>query len=192
MPFFRRDAARKYARWHAMTVCHDGAVPYLDAKGVTKYKRVKALTPYADVAWGTDEYPNDCTHFISCCLGDHDGTHNGKGSGIPGGGLPIKQHDAIGLAYGITGAPAMVKYLGDRGFAKMLGAEKMSRQDATKLMGQMDMGDVIAYAKTKTGGYEHLAMHMYTGHIACHTDCRLDKMWTEIKYECITLLRIVY
>ena len=92
----------------------------------------------------------------------------------------------------ITGAPRLVSYLINRGFAKVIGNEKMPRSEISKPINSLEMGDIIAYSSTNKGGYEHLAIHLYGGNIACHTACRLDVPWTDIKYNNISLLHITY
>ena len=194
MPKYNRDQARRYARWYALCVCHDGAVAFTKTKGnveTTYFKHYPPLTSLVHMPYGPDEHQNDCTHFISCCIGDHGGFQMGKGNGIAGG-VPIKSHDAIAHAYGIMGAPRFVKYVLDRGYAKLVGTERMPRAEAEKHIKSLDMGDIIGYAESPTGGYLHLVLHLYDGHIACHTSARIDRPWTDIGYNYNTLLQIVY
>src|SRR5262245_39334660 len=72
---YNRDQARRYARWYANAVCHDGAVACVRS-GRTVFERYDPLTNLRGVIIdGAD----DCTHFISCCIGHHGGSHLGKG-----------------------------------------------------------------------------------------------------------------
>ena len=85
MPSYNRDQARRYARWYANNVCHDGAVACVRS-GKTVFESYSSLTNLRGVFInGAD----DCTHFISCCIGHHHGLHLGKGGGQPGGGIPL-------------------------------------------------------------------------------------------------------
>lgn len=189
---YDRDQARHYARYYAKAVCHDGAVFTGGGGGGLG---VEHFDPGESLSDKNIDGENDCTHFISCCVGDHKGVHNKHTGGKAGGGIPITAHDAIGWGYGITSAPRMVDYLLNRGFAKPIGGQKVFRSTAAPDIEKLEMGDLIAYAASSNGGYTHMAFHLYQGKIACHTNCRLDKDWTDIGVSYgshVTLLQVVY
>jgi putative amidase-like protein len=188
MPRYNRLDARTYARFYALNVCHDGAVAC-----VRFGKTVFEHQPPLSVLKGRSiDGQDDCTHFISCCIGHNGGVHLGKGGGQPGGGIPISP-DFFQEAYGITGAPRLVKYLIERGFASVIGMERLpNNYGIDHLIKNLELGDLIAYASTEKGGYAHMAFYLPEGNIACHTDCRLDQPWTDVILPYITLLHITY
>ena len=60
-------------------------------------------------------------------------------------------------------APKLVKYLLDKGYAKVVGRPKMRKsRDVVDLINkELHMGDVIAYSSASTGnGYGQMAMHL--------------------------------
>lgn len=110
---------------------------------------------------------DDCTHFISCCIGERPGE--------AGGGLPITYKqlgEPPSAPYGIVRVGTMVDYLVyKRKFAELV-AEKST--DDSKI-GELAFGDLVAYFNTKLGFYSHLAILLGGGKIACHTYCRSDQ-----------------
>ena len=187
MAKYNRDQARMYARWYANNVCHDGAVACVRSSKTV----FEVYKPLEDLKNKDIDGENDCTHFVSCCIGHHGGVFAGKGGGQAGGGLPIPA-DFPAKAYGILGVPRMVKHLTEKGFAKFIGKEKMPRSDVPALIPQLQLGDLIAYAHGAAGGYAHLVIHLYSGNIACHTSCRLDLPWSDVGISHISLLHITY
>jgi hypothetical protein len=126
---------------------------------------------------------DDCTHFISCCIGQLDGEETG--------GLKIRgmwgspPHDP----YGISRVGSLVDYLlaraGERRFTSKKRAviEGNERTTDNRVIGQLDHGDLIAYWHPNEI-YTHLAMYLGGGKIASHTysrsdlpDCTWDNDW---------------
>jgi len=186
MPY-NREQARKYASAYAWKVCHDGSIAVDGSKLYEKAKPGSKMSLYDF----SDE--NDCTHYISCCIGDHGGIPFGskKRTGIPGGGLKITLQTAIQKGYGCSSAPKMVAYL-LKNHAKLVGTEKMRVTKSVTELAQhkSEKGDLIAYAETKTGGYKHMAFNLWHGYISCHTDCRYGDQFTAIHWKYVTLLKI--
>lgn len=121
---------------------------------------------------------DDCTHYISCCIG--------LSPGDWGGGIPITYRQLgspPNAPYGITRVSTMVEYLlGNKTFnkkgttfAKLIG-DKTSDDSLIK---KLDPGDLIAYWNNdkdskRYKSYTHLAMYLGNHKIGSHTYCRFD------------------
>jgi hypothetical protein len=139
----------------------------------------------------------DCTHFVSCCIGEP----HGKGFHIDetAGGLPILYRqfgEPPSGPYGITNVDTMVHYLiqpgvlklrdkiinwrvkrGNRDpFAKII-AEKRTEDEINKekLLNSLKPGDLIAYSHSGINDFVHMTIYLGNGKIACHTYCRSDQ-----------------
>ena len=122
---------------------------------------------------------NDCTHFLSCCIGEPPG-------GESAGGLPITIRQA-GIPpkapYGIVRVSTLVDYLtsndsqwrnkrpGKNPYAQIIGEK--STNDS--LINNLSAGDLIAYFSTQSNRYTHMAIYLGDNKIACHTYCRSDQ-----------------
>ena len=108
---------------------------------------------------------DDCTHFISCCIG--------QPPGGTGGGIPITVNE-LGLwpnaPYGIVNVHTMVDYLTKRHFVDVIGKQST---DAS-LIQQLVPGDLIAYWSIALAAYSHLAMYLGGGIIGSHSLSRSD------------------
>lgn len=130
--------------------------------------REHALLPDgSQIAW---ENLDDCTHFISCCIGQRTGQRCG--------GLKIsyRQLGAPPRApYGIVRVSTMVEFLAGRipGHPKyaQIVAEKSEDDSHIK---KLVPGDLIAYFNKMRGRYSHLAMVLEGEKIACHSYSRSD------------------
>ncbi len=180
-PKYDRGAALDYARKHWRKPCDDGfialgpssgrdmiTVPdgtvfeHEDATATTSAREHALLPDGSRIEWRDLD---DCTHFISCCIGQRPGERCG--------GLPItyRQLGAPPDApYGIVRVPTMVQYLVGKRYAEIV-AEKST--DDTKV-DQLAFGDLVAYFNVRRGFYSHLAILLGAGKIACHTYSRSD------------------
>jgi hypothetical protein len=145
----------------------------------------------------------DCTHFMSCVIGQTSGTINIGGADIQlfGGGLPISQPYAHSGVYGHDTVPRLIGDLVSRGFATIVGRQFIPRNDAASdIIGALQPGDILAYAaKDNRDHYEHLAMIVaLTGantadadvKIACHTKNRFGITYLDVPFPWVTMLRM--
>jgi len=108
---------------------------------------------------GTD----DCTHFLSCCIG--------KPPNGTAGGLSVPQDFPTG-PYGVIACQRLFDWLKSQPNAKLV-VEKKS--DPT-LISQISAGDLIFYWNASLGRYHHAGMFLGSPSyaIACHTYSRSD------------------
>src|SRR5262249_37693456 len=140
---------------------------------------------------------NDCTHFISHCIGKPPEI---KINGIPirGGGLPITQpFKSLGV-YGHTTTPTLIQHLVNWGFATVVGppfVNTATESTRTMISEQLRPGDLLGYASQSGnsimhGKYEHLAILVGPTSIACHTASRFGEPFTAVwRYPWLTLLK---
>ncbi|SDJ51345.1 Putative amidase domain-containing protein [Paraburkholderia steynii] len=107
---------------------------------------------------------DDCTHFVSSCIGQR------------GGGLPVTGDFSAG-PYRIISANKLVTYLITKKSAEFKGEK--TTDDHTDLL---QPGDIIGYFKKSKGRYVHLALYAGGGNIYCHTysrspTCTWDHNW---------------
>jgi hypothetical protein len=180
-PSYDRAAALDYARKFWLQPCDDGFIALDSSTGMIKVPdgtvfehefdsagnnagREHALLPDgARIEWIDLD---DCTHFISCCIGQRPGERCG--------GLPItyRQLGAPPDApYGIVRVSTMLKYLVDKGYARIV-AEKSIDE---KKIEQLGFGDLVAYFNLAGGFYSHLAILLGGGKIASHSYSRSDR-----------------
>jgi hypothetical protein len=185
---YNRSAAVNYARRYWNIPCNDGIVAlsrrdkgyFEKVPAGTKFihefdqasnslKREHALKPDGTrIEW---KDLDDCTHYISCCIG--------QPPGETGGGIPLMRQlgSPPNRPYGIVRVSTMVDYLlGNIGqapykYAQAVGTEKTSD---SSLISHLDPGDLIAYWHIAKKRYSHLTMYLGSGKIACHTYCRSD------------------
>lgn len=185
---YDRDGAIAYARKFWLRPCDDGFIALGPRSGRT-FAAVPAGTRFehepgppaaehavlpdgSQIPWA---HLDDCTHFISCCLGARPGERSG---GID---IAYRQLGAPPAApYGIVRVSTMVSYLVRQGLARVV-AEK-SADD--RMIDSLAPGDLVAYFNLRLGLYSHLALLLPDHRIACHTygrsddpGCRWDNHW---------------
>ncbi len=127
-------------------------------------------TDYVELDQGTEVSGGwDCTHFISCCVGDEE---NQKGGGIP---VPSR----VPPTYGEPGAQNFVDFLLEEGYA-----EEVSSVD------QLHVGDVIAYDHNGDGHIQHNALYLGNGEISYHSSCNFGADWELSDDETYTFLHM--
>jgi hypothetical protein len=169
MPY-DRDKAVQYASTYWDRVCHDGRVVATKDDNSIKIEKYDAGESFNNINISGE---NDCTHFISCCIGF-------------GGGLPITVTDFFGV-YGIVSANKLVKYL----IAQELVTEvtvQAKKKDAEEKISQLEKGDIIAIYDNKR--YAHLTLHLGNGLIAAHTSSRYKNKFTIYTADGFTFLHI--
>jgi hypothetical protein len=208
---YNRKAALAYAELFAKRVCHDGMVAARPLN--LKFQRGR---PFSELkSNGPIQGEDDCTHFISCCVGIVQGpikldgiTHH-----LRGGGINLN-HPIPGI-YGETFTPRAVGQLQMKGGLRIVHPQFMD-MDKDQGAGGVNVtraairknlrtGDLLAYASDKilnridgTGHYGHMAMIATLNStnnpgkvgIACHTAERFDVDFTDVKsFPFVTLLR---
>ena len=107
---------------------------------------------------------DDCTHFISCCIGTP--------PSIQAGGLAITSEFSGPPKgpYGIIAVERMLSFLRKQNFVNVIG----DKSEDINLIKQLQWGDLIAYFHPNFGRHTHLVMYLGKGKVACHTYCRSD------------------
>jgi Putative peptidoglycan binding domain len=190
---YNRSLALDYAKTFFNRICSDGKHAMKTGypakiNGV----RLKPGMPHADIGPLVGE--EDCTHFMSCCIGrppviSIDGTPM-KGGQLP---LTVATHMKKAGAYGQDFVENLVTQLKLRKFATVVLPEFMPitfSLTRKAIVENLKPGDLIAYAgKEKTSSYGHLAMMVSSTGIACHSSSRNDKDFTEPPFPLVTLLK---
>lgn len=172
---YNRAGALAYARKYWNVACDDHFIALSTVAAAVKVPagttfvhesdppQEHALKPDGSVIPWSDL--DDCTHFISCCIGQRPGETTG---GLP---ITIKQlGQPPSDPYGIVRVSTMVNYLINKRYVKFL-AEKT---DDASFVNQLKPGDLIAYFNQDRERYSHMALYLGDGKIACHTYCRSD------------------
>jgi hypothetical protein len=132
---------------------------------------VEVAPPAGGVGWAALD---DCTHFVSCCIG--------RVPGSRGGGLPIPtpaDYFHPNGPYGFVRVSRLKQFLLSKGLAGVVGAERTT--DAAAIRG-LSRGDLVLYHDTD-GKDIHFAILLGDGtadtpqrrvRIACHTYARSD------------------
>jgi hypothetical protein len=201
--------ALTYAAFFWDKVCHDGRIA-LDTKHGGYPAEIKdaagnkiKLSPGLPLETFGPFVPGDedCTHFISCCVGNtthqvntFDRTRGKVVVTLRGGGLHIpspfqeKYH-----VYGQTYAPNLVYVLKAKG-AKVMGEfmPRESPETRVAVLRHLNMGDILAYAdRPDNDRYKHMAILVGPSQIACHTYRRRCEPFTDIKkWPLVTLLKL--
>lgn len=137
----------------------------------------------------------DCTHFVSCCIG-RPPTMKMAGVDIQGGNLPLQTapHVKAAGAFGRDTVPEMVPHLVSAKLATIVGPQFQPRDlplTRHNIVTKLQPGDLIAYAsKDKPGSYEHLVILVGPTAIACHTRSRFGPEFDTIGFPWVTLLRL--
>jgi len=113
---------------------------------------------------------DDCTHFISCCIGERPGQKTG---GLP---IPYKQlGEPPSDPYGIVRVSTMVDFLIGKLNKKIKYASLLAeKSEDESLITKLQPGDLIAYFHKAEKQYTHMAIYLGDGKIACHTYSRSD------------------
>jgi len=166
---YARAAALAYGRAHWNQPASDlyiggsfGGTPYRNVPVGTVFVHddVPAAPEHAALPNGTQipwSQLDDCTHFISNCIGN------------PGGGLPVPRDFPTG-PYGILSANRLASKLDDLGWVDITQYPTTSSAP----IGKLSSGDLIGYFKISENRYIHLAMYLGGNKILCHTYCRSD------------------
>jgi V8-like Glu-specific endopeptidase len=195
-PKYDRAKAVDYARNFAFKPCSDGFI-MLDAtrtavtlRGMPTVRvpsdaKIVATSANSDrlenadgsifkLSDGTDltfELMDDCTHFISCCIGTP--------PGATAGGLKIRRQWGSGTEnpYGISrvgGDPGDPPGLIDVIKNNKLAVEVATRTDDPSKIALLEPGDLIAYFLVGKNIFTHLAIYLGDEKIATHTISRVD------------------
>jgi hypothetical protein len=201
---YDRPAAVAYANLFAKRVCHDG---WVAAK--PRSVQFQAGRPLKEVR-GLIADEDDCTHFISCCVGRVHRTVivDGVPRLVRSGGIDLHSpmdhpHLNPGL-YGEITTPRAFGQLQIRGGGRIvhpqfmdLKPEKGAAVEVTRaaIRKNLRTGDILAYAENKhlhkdgTGNYGHLALVVSVDPnlhgsdrvgIACHTIARFGEDFTDV------------
>jgi hypothetical protein len=186
--------ALTYAGTFWNRVCHDARVATKKGYPDT-INRVK-LAPgmlFSDV--GAIDREEDCTHFLSCCVGQVEAKVkiNGREFRFRGGGLkipcPFKKEGVYGETYAPRGVGALIANR-----AKFVPPQfHVTNYDATRqaIRTQLQPGDVLAYAsKEDLDHYEHMVILVGPDKIACHTRMRFFADYNDISFPWVTLLKL--
>lgn len=196
---YNRSAAIAYARAYWTAVCTDEYVaikqsPFfkkLDSAAVfLRTTRTDFRTEVARPSSGPDipiDDLEDCTHFISCCLGSPPG-------GV-GGGIPITQD--FTTIYGRLSADRLYKDLVNQSRVEIV-AEKKTYSEAESALASLQAGDLVFYFDSPRNRYGHSAFYLAGAgkRIACHTYCRCDvnndypQAWNSVNLPLCTLLKV--
>jgi D-alanyl-D-alanine carboxypeptidase len=180
---YDRDGAVAYARKFFLRPCDDqfialGAsagknfvkvpagtkfVHEFEPDGTNKRREHALLPDGTQIPW---EHLDDCTHFISCCIGERPGERSG------GLKITIKQLGEPPTApFGIVRVSTMVDFLVRSKLAKIIGEKS---EDDT-LITKLQPGDLVAYFNKSRKVYSHMALLLPGNKIACHTYGRSDQ-----------------
>jgi hypothetical protein len=166
---YDRDAALSYARQYWLSPTSDGYVageignkPFVQVPDGTVFVHdggpdapEHALLPDGTVIpW---KQLDDCTHFVSCVVGE------------PGGGLSLPRDFPSG-PYGILGADRLVHAFLNRGYVEVIPVADKSDPGLERIT----PGDVIGYYRKSARSYAHLVIYAGDENIICHTYCRSD------------------
>jgi GH24 family phage-related lysozyme (muramidase) len=191
---YDRSAAVAYARKFANKACSDGFMMLDDRTTKVTFRGMPVAKVPADAnivrdgdgadhvekADGspfrlsdgtklTSREMDDCTHFISCCIGQPPGD---TGGGIE---VPTKMwgDPKANNPYGISRVQSLITFLKDN---KLVSVVAERTRDKSKISG-LDAGDVIAYFNPDKSSFTHLALYLGGGKVAAHTISRLDEAW---------------
>jgi hypothetical protein len=183
---YNRAKALAYARKYCNKICSHGyisidrittspPIPYLAIPAGTTFVQKYAngqfqdewiKTPAGTLIQLSARAPqlDDCTHFVSCCLGSP--------PNATAGGLHI--HRDYNTIYGCLGADRLFNQLKADRLIHVV-AERQTFSQATSHIGSLQAGDLIFYC-TNALPYHHSALYMADSmkRISCHSYCHSD------------------
>jgi hypothetical protein len=190
---YDRKAAVAYARKFAYRACSDGFMFLDDRNTRGEYVRLPDTATIVKDSDNADHVENadgtpfklsdgtaltfhvmdDCTHFVSCCIGRPPGGAAG-GIQVPVNtwGDPTQGKNP----YGISRVSSLLTFVESLERRKVL-RTVATKTDDDKKISLLEPGDVIAYFNTDAGEYTHLALYLGDGKIATHTVSRIDEPW---------------
>jgi len=196
-----------YARMYALIyagifwdkVCHDARVATKQGYP-TKINNVTLTSGLPFTQVGAISGEEDCSHFISCCVGQGRGKLRvgGRDIDVYGGGLQIPSPFANAKVYGETYAPRLVGAL-IANKSKVISRQFLPTHDFNTrdaIVRNLGPGDILAYAsKDSAARYEHVCIIVGqpTSNrvpIAWHTRHRLGQDYTDVYFPWVTLLKL--
>lgn len=180
---YTRMFALIYAAHYAHRVCSDG--------------RICTKTGYPTVTPGTlieeirpkPAHEEDCTHFISCCIG-RPPVVSVNGFAIGGGGLPLTGQ--IRGVYGHVGVKHLIDELKVRKYARVVASHLDKKDPATAklIRSQLAPGDLLAYSDPNHT-YQHFGLMVGPyGEVACHSISRHGDDFKDVGWPLVTLLKL--
>jgi hypothetical protein len=191
--------ARMFALIYAATfhnrICSDGRIATKAGYPLSLPNGVKLTPgiPFAETGFIAGQ--EDCTHFISCCIG-RPPVMKFNGIDVPGGGLHIQtaSHMANVGAYGQDYVPNLLAYLVSHRMATIIQPQfRPTTYHVTRdaILLNLRPGDLIAYAsKDDARKYEHFAILVGPTTIACHTQSRYGDEYDRVPHSWATLLQL--
>jgi len=172
---YNRTNASNYANYYCDKYCHDGYY-YLTSGALNTNSTTCSKQIDSDYEPGAD-----CAHFVSCCIGDHQGSCSNADNKHPGGGLKLGKDHPENNAYGRSSCLNLATDLLNKGYAVSVSP-----------VDELEKGDVIIYnySNNKTF-YEKDKNHhavFYTGNSKVHahsnhTEPNNPLDWWENEYE---------
>jgi len=214
---YNRMFAVNYARVFWNRVCHDGRVA--TKSGYPRKINGVTVTPGLPFrAIGRIDREEDCTHFISCCVGQtakfkFDRRELGPfedfmldPDSAVGGGLHIPSPWASIGVYGHDTTSVLMGALVAHG-ARIIARPDVAPDTKTyahwfwknpdsetleAIRKNLTPGDVLAYAAwADRSAYAHMALLVGPGaHITCHTYPRWREPYSDVGYEAVTLIKL--
>jgi hypothetical protein len=202
---YNRTNALIYATGFWGRVCHDGLVA-TKRGNLRKINGVHLKPGMAFSAVGAVDGEEDCTHFLSCCLGNHSEIIDFEGTKVKvsGGGLTIRQPFKNEGLFGQSEVSLLCGSWGDlivRNHAKYVGRKGinagerfwpiMDPNTREAIKNSLRPGDVLAYSsRASLTSYEHAAILVGPINIACHSRNRCGQDFTDVPHAWVTLLKL--
>jgi hypothetical protein len=179
MAGYDRDKAVDYAAKFWDKVCHDGYVAVLGEAKPGKSRPTRIINvPVGTklIGWTAPQgfSEDDCTHFISCCIGLH------------GGGLSLGHHD-FPPAYGSLSPRSLIKVLG----GKLKPLVKDVNTSPPGIETEWIEGDLVAFGNSAGDNYQHIALHIGASLVTCHSYSRFADDLSGVSIRPMTFLHIV-
>ncbi|TMB99769.1 MAG: hypothetical protein E6J42_02490 [Chloroflexi bacterium] len=176
---YDRASALRYAHAHWNSVCSDGKISlrngHIDVPPGTTFVFAPDRSERARKPSGVEIIANfdDCTHFISCCIG--------RPPGPPAGGLTIPSRPGSEPPrgpYGLVSVRELLNYLRSNRIARAITTDSSD----TSAIAQLAPGDLICYSDAR-GIPSHFVMYAGNQKIVCHTYSRSDTSGDDASWE---------